>query len=258
MKKSTNPRRKYNPNEKAILLAEVKSLCPLCSEKLVSKKDGKTIINYEIAHIYPHSPTKYQLELLKNEIKLSDDVDEIENLIMLCPTCHTRYDKYTTVQEYRNLCEIKQHMLIETKCRDMYSKYTIDDEINALIESLAEAFNNLPPSDVELEFKALRVSDKSNDTLDPITRIMIESNIRMFFLSIQQKFNELENDSEGIFEMIATQVKSFYLQLKRTEKNQTIIFEQIVEWIYEKTGRKNRTVCFILASFFVQNCEVLS
>ena len=256
--KQENKRKKYTPDEKLLLLFEVNEMCPLCGEKLIKKKGKRTINLFEIAHIYPHSPSEYEIELLKNEERLSEDVDDIENVIMLCPTCHTKHDKYTMVEEYRKLVKIKKQITIERKCRELYGNYIIDDEINEVLNLLAKSCSESHKGKEELVMSAMRINEKADDSLSLITKITIENYVRIFFPERKNKFIEVDNNEEGIFDSIATQIKVFYLQIKKINKNQTIIFEQIVEWIHQRTGNKSRIASTIIASFFVQNCEVVS
>ena len=256
--KEENKRRKYKPDEKLSLLFEVNEMCPLCGESLIKKKGKRTINIYEIAHIYPHSPSMYEKELLKNENRLSDDVDDLINVIMLCPTCHTKHDKYTTVEEYRNLFEIKKRAIVEEQYKGLYGNHIIDEEINIVVNLLAQNCSQSANSKVELGMSAMKIAEKTDESMELITKITIESYVRIFFPEIQNKFKELDNNEEGIFDIIAVQIKAFYLQVKKIDKNQTAIFTQIVEWIYQRTGKKNRIASTIIASFFVQNCEVFS
>lgn len=256
--KEENKRRKYKPDEKLALLFEVNEMCPLCGEKLIKKKGKRTINIYEIAHIYPHSPSIYEEELLKNEERLSKDVDDITNVIMLCPTCHTKHDKYTTIEEYRDLFNIKKQAIVEQQYKDLYGNHMIDKEINIVVNLLAQNCSQSSNPKIELQMSAMRIEEKTDDSLDLISKITIESYVRVFFPVIKNKFKELDNNEEGIFDIIAVQIKAFYLQVKKIDKNQTIIFTQIVEWIYQRTGKQSRIASMIIASFFVQNCEVFS
>ena len=71
-------------NQFAKLISEVDGLCPLCQEELIVSRNGSTTNLSQAAHIYPHSPTVSEEELLKNVPKLSDDPESADNLIMLC------------------------------------------------------------------------------------------------------------------------------------------------------------------------------
>ncbi len=83
-------------NQFARLISEVDGLCPLCQEELIVSRNGSTTNLSQAAHIYPHSPTTSEKELLKNVPRLSNDPESIENLIMLCPNCHHKFDNPRT------------------------------------------------------------------------------------------------------------------------------------------------------------------
>jgi len=56
--------------------------------------------------------------------------------------------------------------------------------------------------------------------------------------------------------MISQQIKVFYLKQKRFGYDQQVIFENIVYWINSKTKPNSNDAAEILASFFIQNCEI--
>ncbi|MFU0789839.1 HNH endonuclease signature motif containing protein [Virgibacillus proomii] len=85
-------RKKLTSNESASLLAEVENMCPLCAKSLMYKKQGKQHKLFEGAHIYPLNPSDEEKELLKNEKKLHDDVNHLNNIIALCRDCHKMFD----------------------------------------------------------------------------------------------------------------------------------------------------------------------
>jgi hypothetical protein len=73
---------------------------------------------------------------------------------------------------------------------------------------------------------------------------------------ITTKLSELDNAEGDLSEMISLQVKAYYLKQKRMGLQQQAIFDNIVLWIHMKTKPKTNDAAEILASFFVQNCEV--
>lgn len=256
IKKKT--RRNISDEEKVILLTEVNRVCPLCGVKLITKKKKKSLYTFEIAHIYPHKPSKHEKELLKDVKCLSDDTEDIQNLILLCPSCHRKHDKYTTLDEYYRLYNLKSKMNAESNCKEYFGDYRIDEDISEIIIALGKELKNGGQNFNELSLKAMKIEEKSDETLGIFTKTTIESYVKTYYIYIKEQFNELEKDEVGIFDLIATQVKSFYIQLKRTEKNKTIIFEQVTEWIFIKSGRRSKVASQIIASYFVQSCEVLS
>ena len=104
----SNPRKKYSDAQNVALLSQVNGVCPLCAEILFYKKGGKSYKNYEIAHIYPLNPTPTEKTLLEHEERLSNDVNDENNVIPLCEICHGKFDKPRTVEEYRMLLGIKK------------------------------------------------------------------------------------------------------------------------------------------------------
>ncbi|MDU0847178.1 MAG: HNH endonuclease [Enterobacter asburiae] len=106
----TIKREKVNDTVKMSLLTEVQGKCPICRKPLITrKKNSNTSVRvFDIAHIYPLNATDDEVELLKNEEKLSENIDSEENFIALCKTCHKIYDTKKTVKEYRKLVEIKK------------------------------------------------------------------------------------------------------------------------------------------------------
>ncbi|MDH8679929.1 HNH endonuclease signature motif containing protein [Fusibacter bizertensis] len=258
LSKNIKNRKNLTEEEKVILLTEVNRVCPLCGTKLIYKKKTRNLYSFEVAHIYPHSSSEYEKELLADAKRLSDDSEDIANLILLCPSCHRKHDKYTTIEEYYTLYNLKERMNAESNCKEHFGDYKIEFEIIEVIHSLAENIKNNRSKFVKLEMSAMRIEEKSDETLDVFVKTTIEMYVQLYYLSIKDKFNELEKDDEGIFDLIASQIKSFYLQLKRKESNKSIIFEQVAEWIFVQSGSKSKIASQIIASYFVQSCEVLT
>lgn len=92
--------------EQQLYLKEVSFSCPLCGKILRHKKQGKANKLYEIAHIFPNSPTEEQYELLSKLPRLGDNSESFENKIALCKDCHNQQDYHTTVEDYLKLLKI--------------------------------------------------------------------------------------------------------------------------------------------------------
>ena len=69
--------------EQQLYLKEVSFSCPLCGKILRHKKQGKANKLYEIAHIFPNSPTEKQYKLLSKLPRLGDNSESFENKIAL-------------------------------------------------------------------------------------------------------------------------------------------------------------------------------
>jgi hypothetical protein len=249
-----NTRKKYSNAQNVALVSQVNRVCPLCSEPLFYQKRGKSFKNYEIAHIYPLNPTKNELDLLADEERLSEDVNDENNLIPLCEVCHGKFDKPRTVEEYRYLFDLKKGLIEHSGQEAIWKRYAIEDEINQIIDAIYD--DPELDNDVDIEFIPKKVEEKLNETISRPTKRKIKSNVREYYLYIKNKFSTLDQSDSDLSEMISIQIKTYYLKQKRMGFEQQAIFDNIVTWIHSKTKPKTRDAAEIIASFFVQNCEV--
>ncbi|OFD90560.1 hypothetical protein BWGOE13_55270 [Bacillus mycoides] len=249
-------RRNLTTHENAILLSEVENMCPFCTKSLMYEKNGKNFKLWEGAHIYPLNPTEEESELLKDEERLHEDVNNIRNFIALCGDCHKKFDNPRTVEEYRLLLSIKKNILSKSETRAKYADYQIESEIKEVITMLVEEFNEsaLRP----LELKALKLDEKANGTLTGITKNRIRNEITEYYYYIKELFVQLDSQYPRSFNAIASQVSALYNSLSRFEPSQEVIYGQLTEWLSKKTGNSSLGACGIIISFFVQNCEVFS
>jgi hypothetical protein len=250
----SNLRKKYSEAQSVALLSQVNRVCPLCSEPLFYKKSGKSFKCFEIAHIYPLNPTVKEKVLLEHEMRLSNDVNDENNVIPLCEICHGKFDKPRTVEEYRILYEIKNRLIERSGQESIWKRYTIEEEIGKIIESIYD-----DPSlegDTEIEFIPKKVDEKLDSTISRPTKNKIKSNVREYFVFIRDKFSELDGAKLDFSEIISLQIKTYYLKQKSMGLDQQVIFENIVAWIHAKTKPKTNDAAEIMASFFIQNCEI--
>jgi hypothetical protein len=246
-------RKKLTPNENAILLAEVENMCPLCTKPLMYEKKGKKEKLFEGAHIYPLNPTPEEVKLLKDEERLHEDVNNLNNIIAICGDCHKKFDNPRTAEEYRSILSIKKNILIKNQTRAKYHEYQIESEIKNVIMMLSEEFNE--ESDNTLNLKAIKLNDKANKTLSPITKRKIRMEITEYYPFIKEQFKQLDKQFPNSFDRIATQIKSFYLTISKSETSQEVVYAQVTEWLAKKTD-SSLYACGIMVSFFIQNCEV--
>lgn len=246
--------RSFLPTELEFLFGQVGGICPVCSAPLTYNKDRKLFKQYQIAHIYPLNPTPIEISLLENEEVLVDDVDSLDNLILLCPNCHTKFDKPRTVEEYRDLVAIKKRLIHSQKIRGLYSSYTIEDDIRSIIGILTT--QGLDIESIPLEYSVIRVDDKLTSDFDQILRRHIKDDIINYYTYIKSQFRHIEEVTPGKFDLIAGQIKAFYLNAKMNSDDQVIIFNQISEWIQTRVGNCNLDACKVIVAFFIQNCEV--
>lgn len=249
-----NKRHQYSPAQNVALVAQVSRVCPLCDEPLFYQKKGKSYKNYEIAHIYPLNPSSDEIELLKGEVRLSEDINHEDNVIPLCEVCHGKFDKPRTVEEYRKLVDIKKRLIQRSGQESLWKFYTIEDEISEIIDSLYDE-DNFDDS-CEILYSPKTVDEKLNETITRPTKRKIKNNVRDYYVFIKGKLALFDQNDPDLSEMISQQIKVFYLKQKRFGYDQQVIFENIVAWINSKTKPNSNDAAEILASFFIQNCEI--
>ena len=249
-----NTRHKYSSSQTVLLLTQVERACPLCSEALFYKKNNKSYNKYQIAHIYPLNPTQAEIRILEEEPRLSEDVNDENNVIPLCPTCHGKFDKPRTTEGYRELYHIKKQLIDQYAEKELWKRYAIEDEINKVIDAIYKdsSIGNL----LDLEFKTKKVGDKLGNTISRPTKMKIKNNIQDYYFFIKQKFSSLDQSNTDLSDLISSQIKTYYLNQKKIGHNQQIIFDNISLWIHNKTKSRTRDASEILTSFFIQNCEV--
>ena len=250
-------RKVYTDTEKMILYAEVDGRCPKCGARLYKVKDKDKVIRaFEVAHIYPLNPTAHEVEILKNEKRLSDDPNDLRNVIALCPSCHSEYDTSKTVEEYRELVKVKERLIAQTNIRDAYKNFGVEQEIEIVLRELSSITGD--DTLVELSLTALRIDEKVDNTLPYILKKQIRDDVTNYFLLLRSSFIELDKDNFNKFNTIASQVKAFYHKCLQMNHSQQDIYKALVDWMNDKTGYVSERACEIIIAFFVQNCEVFS
>ena len=241
--------RKTN-NRDARLLAEVNSSCPLCGKGLLTEKNGRQIKLYENAHIYPHSPTQQQLQALKG-ISPPSDIEALDNLIPLCPKCHTIYDSFTTQAEYQKLRGIKDRKLVAYELKNNLASIEVEEEVSKVIHELGST----SVFDVtDLQFNPIPIKDK----IPPgVLREKVINLATLYAPYIKSQFQQLDCKKGNKFQLIATQFKLAFQKASQTIFLLEEIYYQLVEWLKNKTFG-TPTACEVVICFFIHDCEVFN
>lgn len=123
--------------------------------------------------------------------------------------------------------------MVKNLTRAKYHDYQIETEIKQVIKLLVEEEFNEAPTNI-LNLTALKLDQKANKTLNGITKRKIRNEITDYYLYIKQQFKQLDKQYPNSFDVIATQIKSFYLIISRSETSQEVIYEQLTEWLSKK------------------------
>lgn len=246
----------YSDNEHSIFYGETGGMCPLCTLPILYIKPGskKPTKGYEVAHIYPLNPTPAQLHAL-NGCEVPVDINALSNVIALCPTCHTKYDKDFKVDEFVKLKQIKDGFLSEANAKYTASHHTIQDEVCAILDAIASfEFDNAaltaPPFDVAGVEKKLKTG------MSPLQKQQIKIDAVAYYVPIRDHLRFLEMQDQAAVRILQNQINSYYLAMnKQNPDNKDLVFNYIAQWISAKT-RKPILASKVLTAFFIQNCEV--
>jgi hypothetical protein len=241
-------------NNKLILFDQVEGICPKCLKSFVRQKKNKTVKDYEIAHIYPLNATSQEVAELSGEEKLSEDLNSLDNLIPLCPSCHTEYDNPKTRIEYRQMVELKKRIVKAQMQKCEWHDNPLTDEISKILYSLQENYTEDAPLDLSFDPKAIET--KANETMHELTKRMIILYNSEFYATIRNRTKQMDSLNTGVSDIIATQVKLYYLQMRKITPIQQDIYEALVQWIKKKSGIASEDACRIVVAFYIQNCEV--
>jgi hypothetical protein len=111
---------------------------------------------------------------------------------------------------------------------------------------------------VKLEYTALKVDEKLEVQFDRILRRRIIDDVSEYYPYIKNLFAEIERNNPGKYKLIASNIKSFYLDVRLKTMNQEAIFNKIAEWLQIKTQQNSIESCKAIVSFFIQSCEVFN
>lgn len=244
----------FKASEELAFATEVDGNCPKCGKPLFFGKRGKKLKRYEIAHIYPLNPKPEEVVELQNEERPSADLNSFENLIALCVGCHTEFDKLRTVEEYREVVALKKALLQRAEQHKIQMQYQLQEDIRHVIDGL-DSIAVLPPG-IALNYDPKRIDEKLDETMPLPTKNKIKHNVSDYYQYVRTRFEELERESPNLSEIVSLQVKLFYVQQKALALSQHAIFINVVDWFVAKTQPKTIEAAEIVASYFVQSCEV--
>lgn len=249
-----NKRKKATHNKVLLLFCEVGGVCPRCQRGLVYEKKDRTHRSFEIAHIYPLNPRPDEAALLAGEERLSTDVNSLDNLILMCERCHTRFDKPRTTEEYQEIVRLKKKLISQADAKQEWGTNHLETEIANVIEAICNA--DIKDEDIDLSYDPKKVDEKVDPSLTKVTLRRIKNNVNDYFPIVRKRLFDQDMMSSGVADIISSQVNLFYLKRRKAEDSQQRIYEDIVEWLHVKSGQISEDACDVIASFFVQNCEI--
>lgn len=238
--------------EQLFYLKEVQFSCPLCGKDLRNLRQRKKNKLYEIAHIFPNSPTEEQYKVLGELPRLGENSESFENKIALCKDCHDRQDYHTTAEDYTILLHKKEWYLKNTALHDATISLALEEEIAGVVDKISTL--------KEEEYKALnynpvKLSNKFYNH-EILLKSKISTYVTLFYPFIRDLFKDVEGKNGFCLDALSLQIKCCFVKMNAIASDKDMIFNHIVDWIQQKTSSTSKEACEAVVSFFVQNCEV--
>ena len=233
------------------LLSEVNNECPICHAPLVKTIKGVSKPKYGIIKIFPSGLCAEDQSDFEAISKPPKNLESNDNKMALCADHAEEYEMEPDTEAFEKMLALKKMYSDSYKLRLKISSQDLEEEIQDVI-----FFFFFLPSTVELvelPLSALRVADKIPDKHGVLQRD-VEKDALKYYKFIKDQFS-----IAGNFSLIASEIKKTY-ELLASDPNKTKedIFVGLMNWILSSRQLEPRHLLSVrlVASFFVQNCEV--
>lgn len=220
----------------ALLVAEERGVCPNdgCSTPLFVNVGGQLGANYEVTFIDPSVPET-----------------RMENLIALCPACHSKYFTGRTDEQVQRLLHIKKSLVDDYEAKETVSMQKVEDGIRKVLEKIPKM---QAPANIDLNYNPVTLRQKiATDNL--MLYLKAKTNVNVYYSAVQDAFTELNAERILRYKPFCLQVRMTYMNLSDMGLSQDEIFEKMVDWLQDAT-HEDRSSCEVIISYFIQKCEV--
>ena len=203
-----------------LYLREVNFHCPLCGKDLQRKSQKKRSVKlFEIAHIYPNSPTVEQYLELKGLERLGDNSESFDNKIALCKDCHSTQDYHTTKEDYLKLLNKKKEYLEICALSELTSSLGLEESIEKVIDLIV----NIEDSEIrQLKYNVVSI-DKKFTTGERLLEAKVRGYVVEYYILIREKFKEHANVFN--FDRLSRKIRGCFEDLNEETKSKINIFK---------------------------------
>lgn len=177
--------------------------------------------------------------------------DSYENLIALCPKCKNKYLLSPSQDDIKRMADIKRHLMLEANAIEALADSKIEEGVNRVLRKISTTpFTELIP----LNYDPVEVKRKIKRDNVPLF-IKIQSSVNIYYLYVENLFQQLSKEGQLRFEPFSMQVKLNYWNLRDQGLSQSDIYYKLVDWLAKNTN-ESKEPCEVIISYFVQKCEV--
>lgn len=225
---------------KKIVVARAGGMCELCGIRVV--EDNRII--GEVAHIRGEKPGSARYDENMSESERNSP----ENLILLCPTCHTRVDKNPKKYTVRYLLDKRRRHL--SKFEQAVGKAMPDIEF----PELDEAVQHIATIDIPLEYSYTLVPPKEKIQKNHLSFKWVVMGISQ--TKTVSKYMDKQSDAESNQRLRAGFVKR-YKELRGEGLDGDDLFNVLWQFTYgHKVDPKIQAAGLALLVYLFEKCEV--
>ena len=178
--------------------------------------------------------------------------DSLDNLIALCPSCFYLYQLDGNKSLTKDLKERKKYLSSHLKNIIELSPASLGKGLTNVIIRISK-LKQTDIYDITLEPHELQ------EKIDPDENLMLYNQVKntviTYYGNIKDIFLSLDKSQVIDYEETQLQMKAIYKKLKKTNKSQISIFNEISEKLHNVT-LQDRGYCQIIVCYFIQSCEV--
>lgn len=218
------------------LLGESNGYCPFpgCGRSLNVFNNGKVSSVYEVGLI--------------DKAKSAGP----ENLLAMCPNCYATYQLDNSKKLCKELKGIKQILSTHKQNVFLLDNLPLEKGLIGVIKKISK-LSEKDLSGASLDPKEIK--QKLDPTQDMALYLSVNTYVTTYFLKIREIMTNLDKRGEIDYDEIQDQMHALYKRLKKAEKSNIEIFNEIAGKIHRVTLQDD-IFCRIVVAYFVQSCEV--
>ena len=188
------------------------------------------------------------------EVSLVDKIKKptVDNLIALCPQCFATYQMDNDKSLVKLLKARKKSLSNHMESVNLLSSSELEKGLTDVITSITK----LKQKDlVTSTLDPKEIKDKIDPNKDLHLYLMVTQQVTTYYVKLQEILKNLDKRKVIDYEDLQLQMRSIYKKLKKANKSDMEIFDEITNKIHKST-MQTPLYCQIVVSYFIQKCEV--
>lgn len=188
------------------------------------------------------------------EVALVDrkKVPTVDNLLAMCPMCHATY----SLDESKKLCKelqgVKKILVAHKQSLKLLDGMPLEKGIVGVISKIKH-LKEEDLMDPSLDPKDIR--DKINPNENLILYRTVKSYVDTYYVNLKEIIMSADKRGEIDYDEVQNQMKAIYKRLKKANKTQIEIFNEISEKVHSVSLQED-IFCQIVVAYFIAKCEV--